>query len=131
MLSARWTGVVLTVIGVLCLAGSVLDWSGVSYSSGLDRGLAAVAGGAFLFAALLRRRRHVWVVTLLGSVLALNMAIVNINDIANHRYEFARYPHARVGSGLFVLLTCGIAGLAVSGLSIVSSRRSRRRQEPV
>src|SRR5947209_7110092 len=98
---ARSTAIALTLTGALCAAGSALDWSGVSYSSTLDRGLAAVAAGAFFFAAFLTHRRRVWVLTFVATVLALNMAFVNMNDIANHRYEFTRYPGARVGLGLF------------------------------
>ncbi|HEU0247329.1 MAG TPA: hypothetical protein VFR38_09630 [Gaiellaceae bacterium] len=64
----------------------MLDWSGVDYSSRLDRGLALGAGRLAIAAATLAVvwRPRMLVLAIVSGVLGLNMAIVNIKDISGH-----------------------------------------------
>lgn len=102
-------------------AGALLDWSGVSYSSHLDRGLALAAGcltlAAAALAALWRPRRLG--LAIVSGVLGLNMAIVNMTDISAHHYEYARYPDATVGVGLYLVLAGGALALAAGVVALL------------
>lgn len=46
-----------------------------------------------------------------AGALALNMGIVNVRDIAGHRYEYGSYPDAAVGIGLYLVLAGGVVAL--------------------
>jgi hypothetical protein len=62
--------------GALMILGSLLDWSGVEYSSGVDRGLAFAAGAVAEVAAGLavRWRRRALALAVPAGILGLNMA---------------------------------------------------------
>lgn len=123
--------------GVLIVVGAALGWSGVSYSSRLDRKIALAAGIAALLLAGVgfRTRRWPFIGGAIPGLLALDMAVVNIHDVAGHGYEYAAFPDARVGIGLYTLgvgavlelLTSGITLLPgiVRGLNARASRESR------
>lgn len=117
-----------TLGGGLLVAASLAEWSGVAYSSHLDRMLMLAAGAATLAIALLavRRagRRLSWAIV--PGLLALNMALVNINDIATHSYEYRAYPEAYVGWGLYVGLVGALVVLGVAVVHIAAALRSRR-----
>ncbi len=83
-----------------------LDWTGVFYSSHLDRRIALSAVVVVVLLSASTGRGRVWPssAALLPGVAALDMAIVNIHDVANHHYEYAAVPSARVGVGLYVVL---------------------------
>lgn len=110
--------------GVLLASGALLDWSGVDYSSRLDRGLALGAGCLAIASAALALvwRPRVLVLAIASGALGLNMAIVNIDDISGHEFEYAAYPDAAVGAGLYLVLAGGALALAV-GLSALLPRR--------
>jgi len=110
--------------GVLLSIGALLDWSGVDYSSRLDRGLALGAGCLAIVAATLALvwRPRLLVLAIASGVLGLNLAIVNIKDISGHDFEYAEYPNASVGVGLYAVLAGGALALAV-GLTAVLPRR--------
>jgi peptidoglycan/LPS O-acetylase OafA/YrhL len=112
--------------GALMIVGSALDWSGVEYSSQLDRWLAFAAGvlAAAAGVAALREPRLL-VSCLAAGVLGLNMAIVNIRDIAGHEYEYAAYPEASVGIGLHALLVGSLLALAAGVSSLPALKRRR------
>jgi hypothetical protein len=125
-ISSRLLAVVAAAAGALLIVGSLLDWSGVEYSSQLDRRLAFAAGviavaaaGAGLY------ERRALVASLVAGALGLNMAIVNIRDIVGHGYEYARYPEAAVGLGLYAVLAGAVLALA-TGLGSLSLFRRRR-----
>jgi hypothetical protein len=114
--------------GALMVAGSVLDWSGVEYSSALDRGLALAAGAVVILSAALAVvwRRELLGLAVVGGALGLNMAIVNIRDIDGHRYEYVTYPEASVGIGLYAVLVGAVVSVlvAVASFAPLSRRRS-------
>jgi hypothetical protein len=115
--------------GALMIVGSLLDWSGVEYSSGLDRGLALAAGAVAAVAAGLglKWRRRALALAFPAGILGLNMAIVNIRDIAGHDYEYVRYPEASVGVGLYaVLVGAGLALVAGVASLLPITRRAAR-----
>jgi len=57
------------------------------------------------------------------------MAIVNIHDVANHHYEYAAVPTARVGVGLYVVLAGAVLVLLSALITflprVVETFRSR------
>lgn len=117
----------------LIMAGSFLDWSGVPYSSLLDRRIAFLAGILSLIFGglwLVRPSRLLVPATLLAGVVALDMAVVNYSDIQGHKYEYAAYPAARVGVGLYALLL-GSGLLLAGAVSLLAAARKRnnRRQD--
>jgi hypothetical protein len=82
----------------------------VEYSSTLDRGLVLVAAAMAVTAPFIGR----WpaaVALVVAGALALNMGIVNVRDIAGHRYEYGSYPDAAVGIGLYLVLAGGVVAL--------------------
>jgi peptidoglycan/LPS O-acetylase OafA/YrhL len=117
---------VAAAAGCLMAAGSVLDWSGVEYSSQLDRWLSFAAGTLALAVAVAARYQPRWLaVTLVAGALGLNMAVVNIRDISGHEYEYARYPEAAVGLGLYAVLVGALLTLATGLVSLAFFRRRR------
>jgi hypothetical protein len=50
------------------------------------------------------------------------MGIVNYDDIANKRYEFAAYPTAAVGVGLYLVIAGASLGIA-AGLAAFAPGR--------
>jgi len=125
----RRLAVAAVAAGALMIVGSLLDWSGVEYSSGLDRGLALAAGALAIVAAGLAvawRRRALALAVVAGG-LGLNMAVVNIRDIAGHEYEYAAYPEASVGVGLYVVLAGSALSLAGGVASLLPIRRRAAR----
>ena len=110
--------------------GAILDWSGVAYSSRADRGIcigAAVLIG--LIAAVANRgRERLPLLLLIPAAVALNMAVINIRDIHGHHFEYADYPDASVGIGLY-LVTAGAALTAVAAVTGFVDRRRRRRSD--
>jgi hypothetical protein len=126
---ARLTGrlaAVAAVAGVLMIAGSALDWSGVEYSSHVDRWLAFGAGAiAAAVAAVALREPRALLAALAAAALGLNMAIVNIRDISGHEYEYARYPQASVGLGLYLVLAGSVLALAAGIASLWPLTRRR------
>jgi len=109
----------LPALGILagsCLMlGSVLDWSGVAYSSTVDRRLVFAAGVATValgVAAFLWRQR-VLVLALVPAVVGLNMGVVNFRDIDGKLYEFAGQQEASVGVGIYLVFVGGVLALAV------------------
>lgn len=117
-----------TLGGGLLVAGSLAEWSGVAYSSQLDRMLMLAAGAATIAIALLAIRRGARTLSwaILPGLLALNMAVVNINDIATHSYEYRADPEAYVGWGLYVGVAGALVVLGVAVLHIAATLRSRR-----
>ena len=101
--------------GVLLTLGSVLDWSGVAYSSGLDRALAFAAGALMivLAAIALTWRPRVLGFAIASGVLGLNMGVVNFRDINDNLHEYADYPNASVGVGIYLVLVGGALALLV------------------
>jgi hypothetical protein len=110
--------------GALVAVGSLLDWSGVSYSSQLDRGLAVAAGVLLLIVAALgfAWHRRILIASLAPAALALNMGIVNYNDITNGLYEYAAYPDAEVGVGLYLVIVGSVVAIAAGMLALVPPR---------
>lgn len=104
----------------------MLDWSGVSYSSHVDRGLSIAAAILVVAIAAFGNRGNVRIplLLLIPSALALNMAVINIRDIHGHRFEYADYPEASVGVGLYLLA----AGAVLTGLAGVAGFLDRRRR---
>jgi hypothetical protein len=115
--------------GGLVALGSLLDWSGVSYSSRLDRSLALAAGLlVILVAALcLTWHRRLLLAAVPPAVLAANMGVVNYDDIANRRYEFEAYPAADVGIGLYLVIIGAGLGVLAGLAAIAPYRRLRSR----
>lgn len=112
------------------MLGSILDWSGVEYSSRLDRALAFSAGMFLtaLAAVAFAWRPRILALAVAPGVLGLNMAIVNIKDIAAHDFEYAAYPEATVGIGLYIVVVGGALALVV-GLAALVARRGPERPE--
>jgi hypothetical protein len=114
--------------GVLIGVGALVDWSGVAYSSRVDRGFCIAAAILVVAIAAVSDRWHhrIPLLLLIPAALALNMAVINIRDISGHRFEYADHPDALVGVGLYlVAIGAGLAGLAaVTGF--VDRRRRRR-----
>lgn len=106
------------------LLGSILDWSGVAYSSTLDRRIVAACGVALvlLSAAALVWRRRLLAFALAPAVVSLNMGVVNYRDIDGHEFEFERYPEATVGVGVYLVLVGAVLALAVGGASVLPPR---------
>jgi hypothetical protein len=125
MLRTQRLAAVGFLAGALMIVGSLLDWSGVEYSSGLDRGLAAAAGALAVIAAALALawRRRALALAIPAGGLGLNVAIVNMRDIAGHQYEYAVYPEASVGVGLYAVLVGASLALVVGGASLLSIKR--------
>jgi len=123
-MTIRRLAVLALTAGALLAVGALLDWSGVGYSSRLDRGLTLAAGCLAISAAVLAAvwRPRMLVLAIASGVLGLNMAIVNIKDISGHDFEYADYPAASVGVGLYVVLAGGALALAV-GLTALLPRR--------
>jgi hypothetical protein len=111
---------------VLIAVGAVTDWSGVSYSSHLDRALSLAAAVAVAGLIPLVARGPTWVALLLlvPAALALNMAVVNILDVRDHRFEYADYPDASVGLGLYLVAAGGLL-VVVAALTAFADRRRR------
>jgi hypothetical protein len=126
-MNRAWVLVVLA--GALLIAvGAVTDWSGVSYSSHLDRGVClAAAITAAALGSLAARRGPSWLPLLLlvPAALALNMAVVNILDIRDHRFEYADYPDASVGVGLYLVGAGGLLVAVAAATGFVDRRRRR------
>jgi hypothetical protein len=114
--------------GVLIGIGALVDWSGVSYSSRVDRGFCIAAAILVVAIAAVGNRWHsrIPLLLLIPAALALNMAIINIRDINGHHFEYADYPDAAVGVGLYLVAIGG--GLA--GLAAVTGFVDRRRRRP-
>jgi hypothetical protein len=110
--------------GVFLILGSVLDWSGVAYSSGLDRGLAFAAGALMivLAAAALKWRRRVLAFATVAGVLGLNMGVVNFLDINDQLHEYASYPDATVGVGIYLVLLGGALALFLGIITLIPRR---------
>jgi hypothetical protein len=123
-MTVRRLVVLALAAGILLTLGALLDWSGVEYSSRLDRGLAFVAACLAIAAATLAVvwRPRLLVLAIAAGALGLNMAIVNIKDIRGHDFEYADYPDASVGVGLYLVLSGGALALAV-GLAALLPRR--------
>jgi hypothetical protein len=104
----------------------VLDWSGVAYSSRADRGICIAAALLIaLTAALMNRgRERLPLLLLIPAAVALNMAVINIRDIAGHKFEYADYPDASVGVGLYLVA----AGAALTAVAAVTGFLERRRR---
>jgi hypothetical protein len=112
--------------GAILALGSVLDWSGVAYSSRLDRAIALAAGVLSMVigvAGFAWRPRAVGFAILFG-VVGLFMGVVNYDDIRNHLYEYAAYPGARVGLGVY-LVTFGSFLSLVAGILALAGRRRK------
>lgn len=128
----RWLVALAVAAGALLMLGAVLDWSGVKYSSRLDRTLAFAAGAFAVAVAVIAFAWRLRVLALaIGSgLLGLNMAIVNASDIRRHEFEYAAYPGASVGVGLYLVVVGGALALLV-GLAALLPRRwlDRRRAE--
>jgi hypothetical protein len=122
----RGSIIVASAAGAALVLGAFVDWTGVDYSSHLDRTLAAVAGAVVivLAAAALAWRRVVLALCILPGALGLNMGIVNVLDIERHRHEYAAYPDAAVGVGLYLVLVGG-SGAVLVGLLAVREWRAR------
>jgi hypothetical protein len=112
---------------ILIAVGAVTDWSGVSYSSHLDRGVAlgAAIAAAALVPLVVRGPAWVPLLLLVPAALALNMAVVNILDIRDHRFEYADYPDASVGVGLYLVSTGGVLVAVAATTGFVDRRRRR------
>jgi hypothetical protein len=125
--SRRPAAALLASAGVAAAAGSLLDWSGVSYSSSVDRWLAGVSGGALLALALAVRARGAVLAAgaIVPAAVVLNMAVVNFRDIHGHRFEYAGYADARVGIGIYLLFAAAALGLAAAVLGALAWRRGR------
>jgi Na+-transporting NADH:ubiquinone oxidoreductase subunit NqrE len=123
-MTVRRLVVLALAAGVLLTIGALLDWSGVDYSSRLDRALAVAAGGLAIATATLAVvwRRRVLVLAIGSGLLGLNMAIVNIRDISRHDFEYADYPEASVGVGLYMVLAGGALALAVGLTALLPGR---------
>jgi hypothetical protein len=106
--------------------GAVLDWSGVAYSSRADRGICIAAAVliAVTAAFMNRGRERLPLLLLIPAAVALNMAVINIRDISGHHFEYARYPDASVGIGLYVIC----AGVVLTGVAAVTGFVDRRRR---
>jgi hypothetical protein len=128
----RWLAAVGLVAGVLLALASLLDWSGVTYSSRVDRGLALAAGAAVIVLALacFLWRPGVLALAIAPGALGLNMGIVNYRDIDANAYEYAAYPAASVGIGIYlVLVGAGLAlivGIVAAGWLAVEAGSARR-----
>jgi len=57
-----------------------------------------------------------------SGALGLNMAIVNINDISSHEFEYEEYPDAAVGVGLYLVLAGAALALAVGLAALLPGR---------
>lgn len=117
---------VALVGGAVTTLGAVLDWSGVGYVPPHDRELAAGAGavaGAIGLVAL--RLPRLVVLAVLPALVGLNMGVVNFRDVSEHRYEFAAYPSADVGIGLYLVLAGASLLLATAIAGAVGWRRAR------
>jgi Na+-transporting NADH:ubiquinone oxidoreductase subunit NqrE len=114
--------------GALIALGALLDWSGVSYSSSVDRGVCIAAAVIAVVIAVIadRGRERLPLLLLIPAALALNMAVINIRDIARHHFEYADYPDASVGVGLY-LVTIGAVLVGLAALTGFVDRRRRRR----
>jgi uncharacterized membrane protein YidH (DUF202 family) len=115
---------VVAVAGALVAAGSLLDWSGVAYSSHLDRGLALAAGLLMVLTsglAVSASGRFLALAIPLGA-LALNMGFVNYDDVANNLHEYRAYPQAAVGVGLYLVIVGACLGIA-AGVGTLVPRR--------
>jgi hypothetical protein len=112
---------------ILIAVGAETDWSGVSYSSNLDRGVSLGAAIAAAGLVPLVARGPAWVPLLLlvPAALALNMAVVNILDIRDHRFEYADYPDASVGLGLYLVGAGGLLVAVAATTGFVDRRRRR------
>jgi uncharacterized membrane protein YidH (DUF202 family) len=115
--------------GVLLSLGALLDWTGVPYSSTIDRGLAMAAGLLAVLVALvaLWRWTSVMWLGLVAAALGLNMGIVNYIDISTHSYEYTAYPNARVGVGIYLVVAGAL--LIMLGTVLWLTTRQRRRSE--
>lgn len=54
-----------------------------------------------------------------AGAVGLNMGVVNYHDISSKRYEYDCYPHATVGTGLYLVVAGGALGLLVGLVSLV------------
>jgi len=76
-----------------------------------------------------RGRERLPLLLLIPAAVALNMAVINIRDISGHHFEYADYPDASVGVGLYLV---GV-GAVLTGVAAVTGfvdRRRRRRSAP-
>ena len=125
----RLTALVLIVGGAVTFFGAV-DWSGVGYAPPWDRELAATAGiigaGAGIAA---RRRPGAAFVAVPATLVGLVIGFVNYRDVADHRYEFAAYPEARVGVGLYLVLAGSWTALVATLIVATPWIRSRALRE--
>ncbi len=110
--------------GALLMLGSLLDWSGVSYSSDFDRAAVFTAGALMivLAAGALWWRPRLLAFALAPAVLGLNMAVVNFTDIDGRLYEYAHYPDASVGIGIYLVLVGATVALFLGAITVISQR---------
>ena len=110
--------------GVLLMLGSALDWSGVAYSSRLDRGLVLAAGALMMVLAAVAATwwPRALALAIAAGALALNMGVVNFRDINDKRYEYADYPDASVGFGIYFVLVGGALALLLGVFALIPRR---------
>jgi hypothetical protein len=122
----RGTEMAIATGGALMSLGGLLDWSGVPYSSSVDRRL-AIAAGLLAILVSVGALWQPWVMWLgfVAAALGLNMGIVNYVDISAHAYEFSKYPNARVGVGIYLIIAGGV--LVTAGMILWLTTRQRRR----
>ena len=113
---------------ILIAVGAITDWSGVSYSSHVDRGisLGAAIAAAVLIPLVVRGPAWVPLLLLVPAAVALNMAVTNILDVREHRFEYADYPDASVGVGLYLVAAGGLLVALAATTGFVDRRRRRR-----
>lgn len=117
--------------GVLLIVGALLDWSGVAYSSALDRRLAFAAGASMIALAVvaLLWRPRVLALAIAAGAIGLNMGIVGYRDISGRLHEYAAYPDASVGVGLYFVIV-GAALALLLGLATAAPRSWSRFVRP-